>query len=1045
MAVQGRYAYVGVGPRLLVVDVGDPTRPVAVGRTGVLPGVVRGVAVSGAYAYVANWAGGLRVIDVSNPSSPREVGAYDTPGDALGVAVSGAYAYVAAGSLRVVDVSNPASPREVGAYDTPRWAYGVAVSGPYAYVAAGSLRVVDVSNPASPREVGYYDTPGFARGVAVSGAYAYVADEDGGLVILRFLGAGATPTPTPTVTRTPTPTPAPSPTPSPTPLPGLTDQVNRLTDQAIDGLSQLKDDADQLAALGDYFFWAIYEDGARMVLDLVFGLLDVFYGASQSESLKAAARVACPGCYIPGTWNVRFGEKYPLLKRLLDIGLYPIEKAPADLIADRLKWGAVRFIAMTSEPFIGKGARELETRLAIALLRQLVPQPNGLSTYVGPSINQSADQARAALDDERRRVLANLPALTAAEQDAYRQDLALRQHAINLGLKRRLESARLTLQNLKDARESAQQFNLYKFMLRAGLNGLAGILADGPGVIAVAAAQTTISVYLDRHQLGLDQLAYQMAFSGLLGAPEGIRQILMTAESGLLQVARAQPPNPARGEVGAIRHVVETYGCLFGRFWCSNRAYTEVTLTNTGASRTSYVVVASYLADVNRLGLPWTQLFLDALAGITLEPGQTATVRVDYLFDTGSGPRGFIPRSGSTVGLTVLGTNDSGTFLVKYVASPWAPQRVSAGGLSAQQEAEVIDPPLTAYVLGSGPEQRHQAMLFVHNPLTSSVAVTVTQPLTVGVEVLDPGAGQLTGGGLRWQGTVGPGATQPFTFTFRFGAVPGTAGALPPASLSLTELTTGLQATEPGNPVGFRALWPVGVVRETPSFVLPGVSAGGVVTVTNWAARPVSGTVEVELLDEAGASRWRGSLGFDLDAGASQGLRFSLPGDLPKGFYAVQGRLTAAGATAVVFRDLLQVGLPGPWLLYTSMPEGPLKPGDVVSYSLRFTNTTGVDLSGVVVTATVPGGSVVVPGSVTGGGSVVGDQVRWAPGVIGAGQNVALEFRVQVRPEALRLGRVIASRARLTADQVLPVESPEAWNLLQAYRLYLPLVARGGP
>ncbi|WP_448605243.1 LVIVD repeat-containing protein [Thermoflexus hugenholtzii] len=148
VAVQGRYAYVGVGPRLVVMDVGDPSRPVVVGRTGVLPGVVRGVAVSGSYAYVAD--GGLRVIDVSNPAAPREVGFYDTLGWALGVAVSGSYAYVADGNK--------------------------------------GLRVIDVSNPAAPREVGVYDTPGGAEDVAVSGSYAYVADGSGGLVILRFLG-----------------------------------------------------------------------------------------------------------------------------------------------------------------------------------------------------------------------------------------------------------------------------------------------------------------------------------------------------------------------------------------------------------------------------------------------------------------------------------------------------------------------------------------------------------------------------------------------------------------------------------------------------------------------------------------------------------------------------------------------------------------------------------------------------------------------------------------------------------------------------------------
>jgi len=54
VAVEGRYAYVGVGPRLVVLDVADPARPVEVGRTDMLPGVVEGVAVSGSYAYVAD-------------------------------------------------------------------------------------------------------------------------------------------------------------------------------------------------------------------------------------------------------------------------------------------------------------------------------------------------------------------------------------------------------------------------------------------------------------------------------------------------------------------------------------------------------------------------------------------------------------------------------------------------------------------------------------------------------------------------------------------------------------------------------------------------------------------------------------------------------------------------------------------------------------------------------------------------------------------------------------------------------------------------------
>ena len=184
VALQGDYAYIGVGPRLVILDVSNPAQPPVIGQTGVLPGMVGDVAVAGAYAYVADGEGGLRIVDVSDPAHPAEAGSYDTPGVAYDVAVSGAYAYVAdrEGGLRIVDVSDPAHPAETGSCDTPgSFAWGVAVSGAYAYVAdrGSGLRIVDVSDPAHPAEVGFYDTPGQAHGVAVSGAYAYVADWGG--------------------------------------------------------------------------------------------------------------------------------------------------------------------------------------------------------------------------------------------------------------------------------------------------------------------------------------------------------------------------------------------------------------------------------------------------------------------------------------------------------------------------------------------------------------------------------------------------------------------------------------------------------------------------------------------------------------------------------------------------------------------------------------------------------------------------------------------------------------------------------------------------
>jgi len=96
------------------------------------------------------------VIDVSNPANPRRVGGYDTSGPAYGVAVSGHYAYVADYTgLQVIDVSNPANPQRVGGYDTSGEAYGVAVSGNYAYVADGDWGLQVLRLTVAP----YFDHP----------------------------------------------------------------------------------------------------------------------------------------------------------------------------------------------------------------------------------------------------------------------------------------------------------------------------------------------------------------------------------------------------------------------------------------------------------------------------------------------------------------------------------------------------------------------------------------------------------------------------------------------------------------------------------------------------------------------------------------------------------------------------------------------------------------------------------------------------------------------------------------------------------------------
>jgi hypothetical protein len=163
--------------------------------TASTPGSVGDVDLVGTLAYVASGDAGLRVIDVSNPDAPAEIGFFDTPDFAAGIDVVAGLAYVAdeSAGLRIVDVSDPTAPVEVGFFDTAGTAEDVTVVGSLAYVADGDLglRIVDVSNPAAPAGSGFLDSPGYARAIEVRGALAYVADGAGGLRVINVSNPAA--------------------------------------------------------------------------------------------------------------------------------------------------------------------------------------------------------------------------------------------------------------------------------------------------------------------------------------------------------------------------------------------------------------------------------------------------------------------------------------------------------------------------------------------------------------------------------------------------------------------------------------------------------------------------------------------------------------------------------------------------------------------------------------------------------------------------------------------------------------------------------------
>ena len=179
---------------LQIIDISDASNP-ALLSTFTTEGIAFDVALSsdGNTVYLADEEAGLQIIDVSDRFNPSFIGALDTEGYAIGLDLSsdGSIVYVAdVISLQIIDISNAQSPSLLGSITTSGSAYNVTLSADestaFLAVDSAGLDIVDITNLASPVLISTLDTPGLTRAVQLSndGKTAYVTADSFGLHIV---------------------------------------------------------------------------------------------------------------------------------------------------------------------------------------------------------------------------------------------------------------------------------------------------------------------------------------------------------------------------------------------------------------------------------------------------------------------------------------------------------------------------------------------------------------------------------------------------------------------------------------------------------------------------------------------------------------------------------------------------------------------------------------------------------------------------------------------------------------------------------------------
>lgn len=207
-------AYISEWISFRAIDISDPTNPSTLDTIG-LSGLSQVAVVDSSSAYVASSSGGLRIVDIREPTNLREKGFICAGGGAGAVAINeeticvgrgdrldlinisdttnpviqshleiggrievrDSLAYIAGNDFYIVNIDDVSNPEIIGTCETRSRVSGFDVQKDYAYVLNSSLQlsglqIIDISDPTNPLEIGFFEYIG--GGIVVNENYAYI-------------------------------------------------------------------------------------------------------------------------------------------------------------------------------------------------------------------------------------------------------------------------------------------------------------------------------------------------------------------------------------------------------------------------------------------------------------------------------------------------------------------------------------------------------------------------------------------------------------------------------------------------------------------------------------------------------------------------------------------------------------------------------------------------------------------------------------------------------------------------------------------------------
>ncbi|MEA1912254.1 MAG: hypothetical protein U9N06_00245 [candidate division WOR-3 bacterium] len=150
--VVGKYGYLTAGKRgVIIVDLTEPSSPKELSKIETMD-YTYSIDIQGLKLYVADGKGGVRIFDIRDKKNPKPIGFIGTNYSSLDIEVSGNYGYVAEGKggLRILNLSESSFPEEIANWNDSNYIKSLKIVNGYAYLAARKgILVLDITNPDS--------------------------------------------------------------------------------------------------------------------------------------------------------------------------------------------------------------------------------------------------------------------------------------------------------------------------------------------------------------------------------------------------------------------------------------------------------------------------------------------------------------------------------------------------------------------------------------------------------------------------------------------------------------------------------------------------------------------------------------------------------------------------------------------------------------------------------------------------------------------------------------------------------------------------------